>query len=364
MISFGMTEDQELVRDTLREFAADMLRPIGRECDENSEIPEDFLQSVWDLGLTSTQIPEEFGGAGEERSPVTNAILLEELAHGDAALAIAAVAPSQFANAIVDHGSEAQKKQYLKLFCGDNYHAASLAIVEPGPLSDPFSPKTTAEPKGDGFVISGQKSFVVMGDRASHFLVVAMNGDSLEAFIVAADAEGVKVSEREQNMGLRALPTVTVDFERVEVGAEDRLGGDNGADVAAIIGNSRAALCIVQVGVSRAVLEFCVPYTKERVAFDEPIAKKQSIAFRLSEMHIGVESMRYLTWQAASLLEHGEPAVREARLAKSYVAKHASWIADNGIQVFGGHGYIREYPVEMWFRHAKTLSVLEGALGL
>jgi len=364
VISFGMTEDQELVRDTLREFAADQLRPIGRDCDEKSEIPADFLQGCWDLGLTSTQIPEEYGGAGEERSPVTNAILLEELAHGDAALAIAAVAPSQFANAIVDHGTDAQKKQYLPLFCTEKYHAASLAIVEPDPLSDPFNPRTTAEPKGDGFVLSGTKSFVVMGDTASHFIVTARNGDSLDAFIVSKDASGLTISEREKNMGLRALSTVTIELERVEVSAADKLGGDDGADVAAIISNSRAALCAVQVGLSRAVLEFCVPYTKERVAFDEPIAKKQSIAFRLSEMHIGIESSRYLTWQAASLLEHGEPAVREARLAKTYVAERSSWIADNGIQVFGGHGYIREYPVEMWFRHAKTLSVLEGALGL
>ncbi len=364
MISFGMTEDQELVRDTMREFAADQLRSIGRDCDEKSEIPADFLQGCWDLGLTSTQIPEAYGGAGEERSPVTNAILLEELAHGDPALAIAAVAPSQFANAIVDHGTEEQKKQYLPLFCTEKYHAASVAIIEPGPLSDPFRPRTIAEPKGDGFVLSGSKSFVVMGDTASHFLVTARNGDDLDAFIVAKDAPGLNIGERENNMGLRALSTVTIELERVEVAAGDRLGGENGADVAAIISNSRAALCAVQVGLSRAVLEFCVPYTKERVAFDEPIAKKQSIAFRLSDMHIAVESMRYLTWQAASLLEHGQPAVREARLAKTYVAKHASWIADNGIQVFGGHGYIREYPVEMWFRHAKTLSVLEGALGL
>ena len=185
MISFGLSEDQELVRDSMREFAAEMLRPIGRDCDENSDIPDDFLQSVRDLGRTSTQIPEAFGGAGEERSPVTNAILLEELAHGDAALAIAAVAPSQFANAIVDHVTEAQKRKYLPLFCGDKYHAASLAMVEPSPLSDPFRPRTVAEAKGDGFVLSGQKSFVVMGDRASHFLVIARNGESLDAFILA-----------------------------------------------------------------------------------------------------------------------------------------------------------------------------------
>lgn len=364
MISFGMTEDQELVRDTMREFAADVFRPLGRECDEASAIGDDFLQTVWDMGLTSTQIPESYGGGGEERSPVTNAILLEELAYGDATLAVAAVAPSQFANAIVDYGTNEQKQQYLPLFCTEKFHAASVAISEPGPLSDPFRPRTVAEPKGDGFVLSGAKSFVVMGDRASHFLVIARNGDGLDAFVVPRDADGLTISENEKNMGLRGLATSTLELERVEVAAADRLGGDAGADIQQLISNSRVALCAVQIGLSRAVLDYCVPYTKDRVAFDEPIAKKQAIAFRLADMHIWIESMRYLNWQAASLVEHGEPAVREARLAATYVNEKCPWIADTGIQTLGGHGYIREHPVEMWFRNARTLSVLEGTIAV
>lgn len=364
MISFGMSEDQQLVRDSMREFAADAIRPLGRECDESSSIPEDFLQTAWDLGLTSTQIPSEYGGGGEDRSPVTNAILLEELAHGDAALAIAAVAPSQFANAILDHGTEAQKKQYLPLFCGDRYHAASLAILEPGPVTEPGRPRTVAEPKNEGFVISGAKSFVVYGDRASHFLVFARNEDRLEAFIVARDAEGLTISEPEHNMGLKGLTTVSLELERVEVGADARLGGDGGADVMQIVNDSRVALGAVMLGVSRAVLEYCVPYAKDRVAFDEPIAKKQSIAFRLSDMQIECNAMRHLVWQGASQLEQGLDATRTARFVKTYVSEKALWIADNGIQVLGGHGFIREHPVEMWFRHVRTLGVLEGTVGV
>ncbi len=225
MISFGMTEEQELVRDMMREFAADLMRPLARECDEEESIPGDFLQSVWDLGLTSTQLPEQYGGGGEERSPVTNAILLEELAFGDAALTVAAVAPSQFANAILDHGSDEQKQEYLPLFCGDKPHAAALAIVEPGPVSNPLNPRTVAEPKGEGFVLSGAKSFVVQGDRASHFIVVTRGESGLDAFIVPRDAQGLAISEPELNMGLRGLSTVTLEFERVEVRATDRLGG-------------------------------------------------------------------------------------------------------------------------------------------
>jgi len=364
MISFGLSEEQELVRETLREFAANALRPMGRECDETSSIPDELLQSAWELGLTSTQIPADCGGGGEERALVTNSIVLEELAYGDAALALALAAPSQFANAILDHGTEEQKKQYLPLFCGEQFHAASLALLEPGPVAEPMRPRTYAEAKGDGWVLSGQKSFVVLGDRASHFLVFARNQEGVDAFIVARDAEGLSVSEPELNMGLKGLTTVGLDLERVEVGAADRLGGEAGCNLAQLVNNSRVALGSVLLGLSRAVLDYCVPYSKERVAFDEPISKKQSIAFRLAEMHIECEAMRNLIWQAASYLEKGRDATAQARYARTYVNEKALWIADNGIQVLGGHGFIREHPVEMWFRHARTLSVLEGSVAV
>ncbi|MHA7837343.1 MAG: acyl-CoA dehydrogenase family protein [bacterium] len=364
MISFGMTEEQELVRDAMREFAAEAMRPIARECDERSTIPDDFLETVWSLGLTTTQIPEAFGGAGEARSLVTNAILLEELAFGDASLAMAALAPSLFVNALLDHGTEDQREAWLPRFCGDSFTTGSLAVCEPGALSDASRPRTVAEPKGDAFILSGRKTLVTLGDRARHFLVTAQLGDDLAAFIVDRDASGLRVGEPEKNMGLRALPTTGLELERVEVGSESLLGGAAGADVHAILNASRAGLAAVMLGVSRAVLEYCIPYTKDRVAFDEPIAKKQAIAFRLADMHIEQHAMRMLVWQAASLLEHGEDATKAAWQARSYAAEKSMWIADNGVQVLGGHGFIREHPVEMWFRNARTLGVLDGGVTL
>jgi alkylation response protein AidB-like acyl-CoA dehydrogenase len=360
-----MSEEQELVSAAMREFAEQAMRTIARECDETSAIPDAFLAQVWELGLTSTQIPEAFGGGGEERSPITNAILMEELGYGDVTLAVAALAPSSFANAIVDQGSEEQKRKYLPLFCTEAYHAASLATIEPGPTFDPMLPRTVAEPKGDdGFVISGVKSLVPMGDRASHFLVLARNNGGVDAFIVPRDAVGLRISEPGKNLGLRALPTVSLELERVEVGAQDRLGGEAGCDVRRLLDNSRTALSSLMVGLSRAVLEFCVPYAREREAFDEPIARKQAIAFMLADMHIEVEAMRWLTWKAASELERGLPVTRSAHHARVYASEKGMWIADNGVQVLGGHGYIREHPVEMWFRNARTLGVLEGTVSL
>ena len=367
MISFGPTEEQQVVREAMREYAEQALRPIARECDESSRLPDDLLQQAWELGLTATQIPEEYGGGGEERSPITNVLVLEELAAGDASLGLAVVAPSLFANAIVDHGTEEQKAKYLPLFTGDAFHAASLAMVEPGPLFDVLNLRTTVEPKGDGFVISGQKSFVPLGERASHFLVLAHNTaqdgfDGIEAFMVSRDVAGLAIGEPEKNLGLRALPTVGLTLDRVEVAAEDRLGGEAGLDARRLLAASRTALGAVLVGLSRAVFEYALPYAKDREAFGEAIAKKQAIAFMLSDMRIELDSMRWLVWKAASQLERGLDATRSSHLARAYCAREAMKIADNGVQVLGGHGFIREHPVEMWYRNARTLGVLEGSV--
>ena len=365
MISFKLTDEQEVVREAMHDFAEQAIRPVAREADEASAVPEDLLAQTWELGLVSTQLPEEFGGAGEARSPLTNAILLEELAWGDAALALAALAPAAFAFAVADQGTQEQKREYLPLLCQEGYQAASLALVEPGPFFDPLLPRTRAEPKGDeAFVLSGTKSFVPMGDRASHFLVVARNDGARDAFIVPRTAEGLKVSELEKNLGLKALPTVTLDLERVEVPLAARLGGVEGCDVQRLQNHARVALAAVMTGLSRAAVEFAVPYAKDRRAFGQAIAQKQAIAFGLADMHIETECMRWLTWKAASQLEQGLDATRSAHFARAYAAEHSMWIADQGVQVLGGHGFIREHPVEMWYRNARTLGVLEGTISV
>jgi len=365
MISFGPTEEQELVRDAMREFAADALRPQSRDLDEASDVPSDLLDTIAQLGLVSTSIPERFGGGGEPRSPITNALVLEELGHGDAALALCAMAPAGFANALIDFGTEEQQQAYLPALCSDSFHASVIAALEPGAFSDPALPKTTAEPKGDdGFVISGAKAFVPFADRASHFLVTARNNGGLDAFVIERDAKGLTISEREKNMGLKALPTYQLELERVEVPASARLGGEAGCDVRRLLDGGRAGLAAVMTGLSRAVLEYCIPYTKDRVAFDEPIARKQAIAFMLAEMHIETEGMRWLAWKAAADLESGRSATRSSHHARTIASEKSMWIADNGVQCLGGHGYIREHPVEIWYRNARTLGVLEGTLYL
>jgi alkylation response protein AidB-like acyl-CoA dehydrogenase len=360
MISFAMTDEQESARTAMRGFATDAMRPRARDYDEASEIPDAFLAQAWELGLTATQLPEVFGGYGAARSPVTNAIVLEELASGDAALAIAAAAPSVFGYAIADQGSDEQRAAHLPALCGARFQTASLAVCEPTPAFDALAPRTTAAGNGKGHVLTGTKCFVPLADRAGHFLVVARHGDRLDAFIVPRDAAGLTISAAEKNLGLKALSTATLTFDGVRIAAGDRLGGTAGTDVPRLLNHCRVGLAAVLNGLARAVLEYCVPYAKERVAFGEAIARKQSIAFRLAEMHMEVESMRWMIWKAASELERGLDATRSTHLARSYAVEKAMWIADHGVQVLGGHGFIREHPVEMWYRNARTLSVLEG----
>lgn len=371
MISFAPTEDQQLARQAMGEFALAAMRPLARDCDEAESIPGEFLDEAWQLGITSTVVPESLGGGGEAASPMMNALILEELAYGDATLAVAALTPSLFVLPLVEQGTDEQRAKYLPPFCGERFHAASLALIEPGPLFDPWKLATTARRRGDVWVLDGVKSLVPMAAACHHFLVLARSvaeepadGERLDAFIVPRDAPGLTVTDAEKNLGLRGLATHGLRLEGVEVPAADRLGGEGGADAVRLLDRSRAALASVMTGLSRAVMDYCVPYAKERVAFGEPIARKQAVAFMIADMKVETDAMRWLAWKAASELEKGNGATRSAHLARAYAARETVKIADNGIQVLGGHGYIRDHPVEMWFRNARTLGVLEGTVAI
>jgi alkylation response protein AidB-like acyl-CoA dehydrogenase len=365
MISFGPTEEQELVRETVREFATTEMREIARECDEAGKIPDEFLEKIWELGLVNAPIPEEYGGGGLERSPVTNVLVLEELGFGDASLAVAAMAPALFITPLIDFGTDEQKEAYLPMFASSSYHAASLALAEPSFVFDVANLRTIAEPKGSGYRITGSKRLVPMGDRASHFLVVSRTGareglDDLEAFILPRDAKGLRVTAGEKTMGLRAAPFAALELEGVEVDGSARLGGDRGIDGQRLVALCRTAQAAIAVGLARGVMEFAIPYAKDRVAFGQPIAQKQAIAFRLADMQIEVNAMRWLVWKAASQLEHGKDATQAGVLAETYVNRETMKIADDGVQIFGGHGYIRDYPIEMWYRNARTVTAMQG----
>lgn len=366
MITFDLTKEQELIVKSAREFAAGELRDIARDCDENGEIPARVLDKAAEIGLGNAAVPEEYGGIGMDRSAVTSVLICEELGYGCASIAAAIMAPSSFIQPVIDFGTPEQKKKYLPVYGGEKFAAAAAALHEPAFTFDPTDMRTTAVKKGGDWVINGEKRLVPFGDSAAHFLVIARTGDApglsgLDAFIVERDAAGLEIGpEPEKTMGLKALPMSRMTLSEVKVPASGRLGGEAGIDGRRLINSIRVANSAICVGLSRAVLDASVPYAKDRVAFGEPIAKRQAIAFMLAEMHSEIESMRWMTWKAASRLDQGTDATKAATLARHYTNKNSVMIADNGVQVFGGHGYIRELPPEMWLRNARTLTVMEG----
>ena len=279
---------------------------------------------------SSTQLPGSVGGGDEPHSPITNALVLEELGCGDAALALAVAQPSLFAFAVADLGTPEQKKRWLPLFAGSRFPAASVAWIEPSPVFDALALTTQAEPKHGSFVLTGKKRCVLLGDRAEHFLVIAKNAQSaktgfgaLDAFVVPRAAKGLRVTDVEKHLGLRAVPSVGLELDRVEVDAADRLGGADGLDARRLLALSRTGGAALLLGLARGVMEYAIPYAKDRVAFDEAIAQKQAIAFMLSDMQVETDALRWLVWKAASFLEQGRDATRESVLAWSTAAEQA-----------------------------------------
>jgi alkylation response protein AidB-like acyl-CoA dehydrogenase len=364
VISFELSEEHKLAQAMVQELAADKLRPAARAADDREAIPPSILDEIWSTGIVQSQAEADATG----RSATLNAILLEELAVADASFAIAAAAPIGFLSAIAAHGSPAQKKNLLPLFAGDKYRCAGVAIMEPDFAFDVGALRTAATRTRDGYRLSGIKGPVPLAGQCSHFLVLAQCDGSADAFIVERNARGVTVGEKKPNVGLRALEMAMVSFKDVELSASSRLGDSAGCDVQRIIDSARTALSAIMTGTSRAVMEFVMPYTKGRVVHGDALAKKQTIAFRLADMRIETDAMRWMTWKAASILDKGGAAsassCRQAQLAYTYAGEQAMWIADEGVQMLGGHGYLRDNPVEMWYRDTRSVSVLEGAVGV
>jgi alkylation response protein AidB-like acyl-CoA dehydrogenase len=359
MVNFKPTEEQELVRETMAGFAREVLRPASREADEKNEVPENVVQRGWELGLVQSAVPEALGGYGDPRSAVTGALLLEELAYGDLSLALHLLTPRLLTIPLLLVGTEAQQKQWLPRFAGPAFTVGTAALVEPRWDFDASDLATRAERRGGDWVITGEKCLVPLAGRAEAILVYAKAPDGLVAFVVERGAQGLTVGERERNMGIKALETNPVSLQDVRVPAGARLGGE-GVSLESLLDASRVAVAALGVGVARAAFEYARDYAKERRAFGVAIAQKQAIAFKLADMAIEIDAMRLLAWEAAWKLDSGQPATREAVLVKQYASQSALGITDNAVQVLGGHGYIREHPVELWLRNARGLTTFDG----
>jgi acyl-CoA dehydrogenase len=361
VFSFRMSEEQSSMKDTIARLVKSMVAGNpAREMDEKKVIPREMINKVWELGSVVSMVPEEYGGYGMDYSPIMNTIVLEELAAGDMALAVAAALPATFMFTILEMGTEEQKKKYLPLYCGPYFKACSLALSEPRFRFDASSLETKAVKNGSKYLLHGRKCFVPMASNADHLLVAADHAGQMELFIVEGNNPGLKIGDREKNLGLYALESYPVTLENCEVSADARIGGEKGCDYAKFLQKTRIAMSALGTGVSRASFEYARDYAKERVQFGEPIARRQSIAFMIAEMAYEVDAMRLMTWKAASALEAGRDAKRAAYLAKMYAGEMTMKITDFGVQILGGHGYIRENPVERDYRNGRSIAILEG----
>jgi alkylation response protein AidB-like acyl-CoA dehydrogenase len=360
MVSFELNEEQRMMRDSVGAFAREEIRPAARDADETGAIPAELIAKAWQLGLVQGPIPERLGGNGDARSAVSGAIIVEELAWGDLAIALHALAPQLLAFPVLESGSDEQRERHLKRLAGAEFAPATAALMEPRWDFDASAFATSARRDGSGFALSGRKCLVPLASKADTVLVWAAQENGVGGFLVGRDTPGLKIGEREKNMGLKALETFELELDGVRVGPEARLGGGGAINFNRVLSQSRVAMGAMGVGLARAAFEYARDYARERRAFGVPIATKQAVAFMLADMAIEIDAARLLVWEAAWHLDRGADSFKESYLARNYVAAAALKVTDNAVQVLGGHGYIREHPVELWLRNARGLSAIEG----
>jgi alkylation response protein AidB-like acyl-CoA dehydrogenase len=362
LFDLTLSEEQELVRDTMRRFAEDVLRPAAAATEAACAPSTAVFDGAADLGLSALAVPDSLGGAADVRSPVTGVLIAEELARGDVGLALALLAPWGVAHALAEAGEGAQQDRWLRRF-GERFAPAALALAEPRPAADPFRPETGAVRDGAGWKLYGQKVLVPLASTAELFLVAAeVRGGGPRLFMIGRDSPGVTIT-RTPAMGLRSADLGTLVLDGAEVEPDGQIG-DEAAFTAAVV-RARLGWSALAVGGCQAVLDHVIPYCNDRVAFGEPITNRQSVAFMIGDIAIETDALRLCVWRAAALAERGsERAAAAVALARRQAAAKASKIGSDGVQLLGGHGYIAEHPVERWYRDLRAIGIAEGGLSV
>ena len=368
LFDLTLTDEQKMINETVRDFARDVMRPAAHDADAAAAAPESLIARSAEIGATLLNVPEEFEGIATERSVVTNALVAEALAYGDMGLALPILAPSSVAATLTQFGSETQQKTYLPSFASENVPGAVVVVAEPRALFDPFSLQTKAKKTTGGYSITGVKSLVPIAASAELFVIAAELDGQPTFFIVESDTEGLVV-EADPSMGLRAAGIGRLNLDGVTVPADAILGGeqspaDRAKSYREIIRLSRLGWAALSVGTSHAVLDYVVPYVKEREAFGEPIAYRQAVAFMVADIATELDGMRLVTWRGASRAEQGLDYGREAALARKLATDKGMKIGLDGVQLLGGHGFTKEHPVERWYRDLRAAGVAEGVVVL
>ena len=364
MIDFSLSEEQQQLRALAHEFAEKEIVPKAAHHDQTGEFPRDICKKAWELGLMNTHIPAEYGGAG--LGVLDGCLLAEETAWGCTGIGTAMEANTLAEGPIIVGGSEEQKKRIL-LPMTKEFRLAAYCVTEPQAGSDVAGMRTIARKVGDDYVLKGSKMWITNGSVADWYFVVAYTDPAqkhrgMSAFHVPRDTPGIEVGKKEQNMGQRASDTRAVTFNDVTVSKRDLIGAEGKGWLLAMAAfdHSRPVVSAAAVGLARAAYDHAVRYAKERTAFGVPIHKHQSIAFMVADMAMRIEAARLLVWQSAWKIDRGERNTREAAMAKAFAADSAMQVALDAVQVFGGYGFSKEYPVEKLMRDAKVFQIYEG----
>ncbi len=356
------SDEQQMLSESVRDFALHKLRPVAQAADHACGAPPELLAHANELGLTMVGVPEQLGGAVAQRSAVTSVLMSEALAYGDIGIAAACLAPAAVSTALSLWGDADQQATYLPAFVGDDVPAASLALLEHRALFDPFRLQTRARPADGGYVLDGVKSLVARALDSELFVVAAeLEGRGPALLIVEPATAGISV-QRDPAMGVRAAGTGRLTFESVKLPAGALLGDADPDVYRECVALGRLGWCALAVGGAQAVLDYVTPYVNERSAFGEPLAHRQGVAFAVANIAIELEGMRLATYRAASRVDQGMQFTREVALARRLCAERGMTIGSDGVQLLGGHGYVKEHPVERWYRDLRAAAVMEGAL--
>ncbi len=364
-MDFELSEDQKAVQRMVREFAEQEIAPVARELDEREEFPAQIVAKLSELGLMGILFPKEYGGA--DMDYIAYALILEELGRYDASVALTVESHNSLcSNHIYLAGTEAQKGKYLPQLTSGKVLGA-WGLTEPGSGSDAAGMRTTATLDGNHWVLQGSKNFITQGSVAGIYVIMAITNRAkrdkgISAFIMEKGTPGFKVGRKEHKMGFRASDTAQLIFEAARIPKENLLGKlDHGfIDTLKILDAGRIGMAALTVGIARGCLEEGLKYAKERQAFGRPIAKFQAIQWKLADMSTEIDAARLLVLQAAYLKDTGQPFTKEAAYGKLFSSEVAMKAASEAVQIHGGYGYIKEFPVERYFRDAKFCAIGEG----
>jgi alkylation response protein AidB-like acyl-CoA dehydrogenase len=367
MISFQLSDEQREFRSLAHKFAEKTIRPIAPEADELEQVPWEVVEKAHQAGLLTYHLPEAYGGGGVD-SLLSRAIVEEEISWGCAGVGAILGGVGLCCTPILQAGTEAQKEKYLTWFCDPaKTTLGAFALTEPSAGSDAAGIITQARRESDRYVLNGYKSFITNAGIADVMVVFATVDVSLglrgiTAFIVEKDWPGVIAGKPEKKLGIRASHTASLAFEELEVPRENLLGEEGqGFQIAMrTFDTNRTLIAAAALGVARAAYEYAVDYAHDRTQFGKPIASFEGIGFKLADMATGIDAARLLTWRAAWLADQGLPCTAEASMAKLFAGDLAMKTTTDAVQILGGYGYMREYPVEKWMRDAKIMQIFEG----